>query len=350
MTGMAEGLAEYDKEVFVIADGKTQPSDINQPYQIKRFNNWKPIRRIQKALFIKKICKQRKIEAIYSDSWKSVEYLGSLKEKIFILAHGTEIPKKSAQKSIRNRIKRQRVKSTFKFATKIIGSSTYTKDLLQASLSIDGDKIIVIHPGVDVYKKEINQSDINKIESLMKNAHPLIVTLARIEERKGHLYILKAMKKLESKYPNLTYAIAGDGPFKRELEKIADELSLTKKVMFLSWVTEPEKSVLLERCDLFVMVPTKVGESIEGFGMSYIDAAFHGVASLGSNSGGIDNAIIDGKTGLLAKPEDIEDITSKLELLLDNKELRLKLGTNGKLLAESKFGWKNKAREYLSVI
>ena len=154
MTGMAEGLAEYDKEVFVIADGKTQPSDINQPYQIKRFNNWKPIRRIQKALFIKKICKQHKIEAIYSDSWKSVEYLGGLKEKIFILAHGTEIPKKSAQKSIRNRIKRQRVKSTFKFATKIIGSSTYTKDLLQASLSIDGDKIIVIHPGVDIYKKK----------------------------------------------------------------------------------------------------------------------------------------------------------------------------------------------------
>ena len=98
------------------------------------------------------------------------------------------------------------------------------------------------------------------------------------------------------------------------------------------------------------MVPTLVGESIEGFGMSYIDAAFHGIACLGADSGGVDNAIINGKTGLLAKSEDLDDITSKLELLLDDKELRLKLGNNGKDLAKMKFGWKNKAKEYLSVI
>ena len=229
MTGMAEGLAEYGKEVFVVADGKVQPSDKEQLYKIKRFNNWKPIRRVQKALFIKKICKQNKIEAIYSDSWKSVEYLRGACERIFVLAHGTEIPKKSAQRSLRNRLKRYRVKNTFKFATKIIGSSSYTKELLHASLSIDKNKIIVIHPGVDVYKKEIKQSDVDKIQLLMKGADPLIITLARVEERKGHLYVLKAMKKLEDKYPNIQYAIAGDGPFKDELVKITEELSLSKK-------------------------------------------------------------------------------------------------------------------------
>ena len=82
MTGMAEAMAKQGNEVLVLADGKTQNTDNEQIYKIKRFSGWKPIRRLSKAKYIEKLCKIKKIEAIYADSWKSIEYI---KKYIYII-------------------------------------------------------------------------------------------------------------------------------------------------------------------------------------------------------------------------------------------------------------------------
>ena len=72
--------------------------------------------------------------------------------------------------------------------------------------------------------------------------------------------------------------------------------SLTTAVSTQPPVTEPEKSLILKSSDIFAMTPITSGESVEGFGMAFIDAAFHGIAAIGSDDGGIKDAIIDGKT------------------------------------------------------
>ena len=94
MTGMAEALSDLGKEVLVLADGPKQKSDIDQKYKIRRFNTWKPIRRIQKAQYLKKIIHTNKVETIFADSWKSIELLNFTFNRLVVLAHGTEIPKK----------------------------------------------------------------------------------------------------------------------------------------------------------------------------------------------------------------------------------------------------------------
>ena len=75
MTGMAEAMANNGSEVLVLADGKSQDSDSKLNYEIKRFSGWKPLRRLRKAKYLEKICKNKKVDAIYADSWKSVEYI-----------------------------------------------------------------------------------------------------------------------------------------------------------------------------------------------------------------------------------------------------------------------------------
>ena len=69
----------------------------DQNYKIKRFNIWKPIRRIQKARYLKKIVHTNKVEAIFADSWKSIESINFTFNRIIVLAHGTEIPKKECK-------------------------------------------------------------------------------------------------------------------------------------------------------------------------------------------------------------------------------------------------------------
>ena len=350
MTGMAEAMAKNGREVIVLADGVYQETDFLQHYKIKRFDGWKPVRRIRKARYLEKLCIKNDVEAIYADSWKSVEYLKKNKKKILVLAHGTEIPKQywTAMLDLL-RFKRNRIKNSYKNVYKIIANSSYTKDLMQASLKIDTDLIEIIHPGIDVYDDFISDEDRDNVTKIIGKNSPIITTLARVEKRKGHKYVLNAIVKIKDRFPNISYLIAGKGPYLDEIKNLTKKLKIDQNVKFLGWITEPEKSLILKNSDLFVMTPTTVGESVEGFGMAYIDASFHGVASIGSDSGGISDAIEDNVTGLICNSGDQEMITDKILMLLENEKLRLDMGNNGRKRAIENYAWDKKVIEYLEA-
>ena len=350
MTGMAEEMAKSGKDILVLADGPINKTDNLKKYKIKRFNAWKPIRRISKANYIKNICKREKIEAIYADSWKSIEYLKLVDAPVYVLAHGTEIQKDFHFWNFYKQNKQNRIYSSYMNANSIVANSNYTKELLVESLSIDRNKIRIIHPGIDVYDKFIEKSTISKVKDIINNAHPVLITLARLEDRKGHKIVLDALSILISKYPNLLYLIAGDGPNKESIKLHVKKLKIEKNIRFLGWITEPEKSTLLKNSHLFVMTPHLDKESVEGFGMVFIDAAFHGLATIGTDTGGISDAIIDGKTGLIAKTSNLKDITSKIDDLLCNDKKRNSLGEAGLANAIGKFTWERKVEEYFGLM
>jgi phosphatidylinositol alpha-1,6-mannosyltransferase len=351
MTGMAESMASQGKDVLVLADGKDNlENDKKKKYVIKRFHGWKPLRRIRKAAYLEKVCKKQKIDFIYADSWKSIEYLNKKNKKILVLAHGTEIPKQHWTLMIDTlRYKRNRIIKSYQGIHRIIANSNYTKDLMRASLKIDYDKIKIIHPGIDVYQDFISTEEEKYVKQVVFDRSPIITTLARVEKRKGHKYIINAIYELKLQFPNLLYLIAGKGPYLKNIQNHVEKLNLHNQVVFLGWVTEPEKSLILKNSDIFAMTPVTSGESVEGFGMAFIDAAFHGVASIGSDNGGISDAIIDGKTGIICESGNQSNITANLKKLIENRELRSDLGNYGKKIAEEKFSWKNKIHEYLNA-
>lgn len=350
MTGMAEEMAKSGKDILVLADGPINKTDNLQNYKIKRFNAWKPIRRTSKARYIKNICKKEKIDAIYADSWKSIQYLKLVDAPVYVLAHGTEIQKNFSGWNLYKKNKQIRIYNSYMNANKIVANSNYTKELLLESLSINKNKIEIIHPGIDVYNKFIQKSTFSKVKNIIGNAHPVLITLARLEHRKGHKIVLDALSTLIHKYPNLLYLIAGDGPNKESIKLHVKKLNLEKNIRFLGWITEPEKSTLLKNSHLFVMTPHLDKESVEGFGMVFIDAAFHGLATIGTDTGGISDAIIDGKTGLIAKTSNLKDITSKIDDLLCNDKKRNSLGEAGLANAIGKFTWERKVEEYFSLM
>ena len=350
MTGMAEAMSSAGKDVLVLADGKKTSEDKQKKYEIKRFSGWKPYRRRRKAIYLKKFISIKNVEAIYADSWKSVEYLKDVNIKIIVLAHGTEIPKKYFDRfnSYVN-IKKRRIIKSYANCQKIAANSAYTRDLMIASLKIRSDKIKIVHPGIDIYEDFISNEDRQNVKKIIKDASPIITTLARVERRKGHKFVINAISKLKSKYPNMLYLIAGKGPYLVEIKKYVKEMRLENHIRFLGWITEPEKSLVLQNSDIFIMTPTTIGESVEGFGMVFIDAAFHGIASIGTFSGGIPDAVINNKTGLLCKDGNQESITKNIDRLLSNQKLRDELGRNAKIRAKDEYSWDIKVHEYLDL-
>ena len=350
MTGMADAMSNVGKDVLVLADGKKTSNDENKKYKIKRFSGWKPYRRRRKAIYLKKLIANNNIEAIYADSWKSVEYLRLVNVRIVVLAHGTEIPKKYFDNFTDYlNIKKRRIIRSYANCQKIAANSAYTRDLMIASLKINSDKINIIHPGIDIYEDFISNEDGENVQKIIKDASPIITTLARVEKRKGHKFVINAVSELKTKFPNMLYLVAGKGPYLDEIKKHVKILDLEKNVIFLGWITEPEKSLVLQSSDIFIMTPSQVGESIEGFGMVFIDAAFHGIASIGTISGGISDAVINNQTGLLSEEGNQEKITKNIYKLLSNKELRDELGRNGKERARNEYSWNAKVREYLNI-
>ena len=350
MTGMAEAMAKRDIEVLVLADGKTHETDNKKKYKIKRFTGWKPLRRLAKARYVEKICESKNVEAIYADSWKSIEYLKKYRKKILVLAHGTEIPKQYWTVMLDlMRFKKNRIMKSYKGVFKILANSSYTKDLMQASLKIDTNLIQIVHPGIDVYDDFITEEDKKNVTNIIGKNSPVITTLARVEERKGHTFILNALPEIKEKFPKVLYLIAGKGPYLETIKQITKKMNLESNVKFLGWITEPEKSLILKQSDLFVMTPTTVGESVEGFGMAYIDASFHGVASIGSDSGGVSDAILDNETGIICESGNQKMITDKILHLLENKKLRESMGATGKLRAKKNYAWDKKIIEYLDA-
>ena len=149
---------------------------------------------------------------------------------------------------------------------------------------------------------------------------PVLLTLARLDKRKGHAKIIEILKKLKLKFPKINYFIVGEGSEKSNLQKLVSVYNLEKNVYFTGIVNESQKKYLFENVDLMIM-PTldeSDNRSIEGFGISYLEASFFGIPSVASNVGGTPEAVLHGITGLIINNRD--DLYHTLDKLLSNKE------------------------------
>lgn len=146
---------------------------------------------------------------------------------------------------------------------------------------------------------------------LPKPKEVLLGTYGRLDKHKGVQYVINTLQSLD----NTKLWIIGDGLYRQELEKLASGLP----VRF--WSYQKNISKLLKSIDIFIQ-PSE----FEGWGRTVKEAMYFGKPVIGSNTGGIAVQIEDGKTGLLFEPGNVKELTEKLELLINDKALREKLG------------------------
>ncbi|WP_375241424.1 glycosyltransferase [Polaribacter sp.] len=229
----------------------------------------------------------------------------------------------------------------FKNAKYIITNSNYLFKNLTL-LEVPKKKVIVNYVGV-------NQEIFKYKERVEKNVFN-IITVGRLIELKGHLYGLKLIKELKDKNINVHYLVVGDGLQMKKLQQISKNLQISKNVTFYGSKNQQEILDLLYKSDLFLMtsITDNTGRA-EGQGLVTAEAQATGLPVVGFNSGGVAETIHDDKTGFVIEEKNIDLMTEKVKLLIENFKIRREFGENAKIFVNRKFNNKKQALKITEV-
>lgn len=168
---------------------------------------------------------------------------------------------------------------------------------------------------------------------------PLMLFVGRVVERKGIDTALAALERLRRAIPDVLFAIAGDGPARPRLESIVSAHDLGNNVRFVGTIPYETLSQVYSAADLFVMPSNDSEPDVEGFGIVFLEANSCGCPVVGARSGGIPDAIVDGKTGLLVDPGDAHQLADALQRLLADRALSERMGQQGRERVLRDFTW-----------
>jgi len=173
----------------------------------------------------------------------------------------------------------------------------------------------------------------------------VIVGISRLVPRKGFDTAIRAVARLGRVRPNLRLVIAGGGREDERLRRLADELDAP--VTFLGRVPNADLPPLYGCADVFAMLCRNRwgGLEQEGFGIVFVEAASCGVPQVAGDSGGAAEAVADGETGfVIADPEDIQAVADAFADLLDDDELRRRMGERSRQRVLDEFAYDVLAR------
>ena len=344
MTGLADQFAAAGQPIAVFADRLRTAglAELQRPYPIRRFGSIRPLRVFSKRRAVARAASAMPISGVFADSWKSVGAIPSGLGPIAALAHGTEFPPTPPAG------KAKRIRAAFARCKTIIASSNYTASL--AREYVQGDvEIIVINPPIAPLPVA-GPASLARIDAIIAGRGPVVSTLARLEARKGVDAVIRGLAEPRGRHPQLVYVIAGGGADRLRLESLVAECGVAECVVFLGEVTDTQtKAALLTRSDIYAMPSRRVGHSVEGFGIAYIEAGWYGAPALAGRDGGAVDAVLDGQTGLVCDSADQNDVTATLARLLDDAPLRQRLGDNAAAHARTQT-WDAVLPRYLHAI
>ncbi|MDB6086159.1 MAG: hypothetical protein JWN43_4040 [Gammaproteobacteria bacterium] len=253
--------------------------------------------------------------------------------------HGEEVPltePRRFQKTLRDRI--------YHAADHVVAACEYAREQL-LTIGIPEARITKILPGVDLERFRPGPKRAALLERYHLGSGPIILTVARLTPRKGHLLVLRALAKALSRVPNVTYVVAGTGPERQSLQREVERLRIAHAVRFAGHVSEDDLVGLYQLADIFVMMNRDVAGDVEGFGMAFLEASACGKPVIGGRSGGTAESIVHGRTGFRIDPDEPELISARLEELLLSPEMRQKIGEAGLRYAREGFRWSSRAAE-----
>ncbi|OGH84064.1 MAG: hypothetical protein A2488_02215 [Candidatus Magasanikbacteria bacterium RIFOXYC12_FULL_32_21b] len=237
--------------------------------------------------------------------------------------------------------------ATVRFAIKkvwrIITPSQFTKDELKslAVKNYDENKIKVVYHGFNnLYKQKFSAEEKNNILKKYNIGENFIISISRLEYKKNTLGIVKAFEILKQKpgYENLQLVLVGKpGHGFAQVEKAINGSVYKKDIILPGWVEESDLPVILFGAQVFVFP-----SFYEGFGLPVLQAMSAGVAVVTSKSSSLPE--VGGEACLYVDSSDYQDIADKIQIFLEDKNLRQEKVALGYIRAED-FSWEKCARE-----
>ncbi len=217
-------------------------------------------------------------------------------------------------------------------AGEFYANSEYVRNSIANRYGISREKIIVEYPRVDVVAL---QKDALSVEPVPKNSPFVLLSVGRLVERKGFDMVIRAISRLRG----ISYWIIGEGEDEMRLRAIAKICNIENAVHFFGAVSRPALYGYYKSCDAFIMPSRDINGDVEGFGIVFLEAAVFKKPAIGGRSGGIPEAIDEGRTGFLADPLDPKDIARAIERCMNNPFLTREMGERGYERVKQKFDY-----------
>ena len=228
------------------------------------------------------------------------------------------------------------VRGLVRHAALVVANSTYTLQYYGA-LGIRHPRTEIVTFGADLerFSPTLDGRPIRARYGL--DGAKVVLTVGRLIERKGHDMVIRALGRIPKAAGPVRYLICGSGPEEARLRRLARDTGCQNQVVFAGQVPDDDLPLLYAACDVFAMPSRALArrDGVEGFGIVFLEAGACGKPVVGGRSGGVADAVVDGVTGILVDPLDIDDLAGALTYLLCDRDAASRLGTQGRLRAEA---------------
>lgn len=251
--------------------------------------------------------------------------LGLIKGKIVTTFHGYDIT------MVVKKYGPGYYKELFENGDFFLPVSSYWKDTL-INMGCDKSRICVHKMGVDCTKFDFS------VRNIANDSKIRIISIARLVEKKGIAYGIRAISQLLDKLPNLEYIIVGDGPLKNDLQALVSNLGADKHIKLTGWQPQNKIVEMLRTAHIF-MAPsiTAANGDQEGIPVVIMEAMAMGLPVISTNHSGISELVQDGVSGFLSEEGNIKQLANALTKLIQTQDLSSEMGRMGRYVIESMY-------------
>ena len=212
------------------------------------------------------------------------------------------------------------------------------------SLGCPPEKISVHHMGINLNKFQF------KTRSLSPGGSIHLLTIARLVEKKGLCFSIKAVSKVLHAHPNLEYTIVGDGPLRQELSDLIKHLGVAEKVKLLGWKDATAIRNILDGTHIMLLhsIISKSGD-MEGIPVSLMEAMAMGIPVISTRHSGIEELVKDGQSGFLVAEKDIDNMAERINRMIRNPDILPEMGIAGRRFVEANFNVEKLNRQFIRV-
>jgi glycosyltransferase involved in cell wall biosynthesis len=268
-----------------------------------------------------------------------------------VLADEYEQAKQNGYPSFRSRIANYSMHrlakleaETARHANLIVTISNHSLEKIRRYYGVDSGKVRIVPNGVDIEKFKPIENTTSVKQQFGLGNEPCVLFVGSLIPRKGLPFLVEAAKKIVKEKADTKFLIVGEGPLKNQLIATLKSLNLSDNFKFLGNLKEDALSAAYICADVFVLPSIQ-----EGQGIVLLEAQASGKTVVAFDIGGVDEAVRNKETGLLVKQGSSDDLADALLMLLSDKVLRQKMGTNGRKFVSENFTWDICAQKMLEV-
>ncbi|MFI0911068.1 glycosyltransferase family 4 protein [Streptomyces abikoensis] len=218
----------------------------------------------------------------------------------------------------------------------------YTRSRIASALTDEAAaRMAQLPPGVDEKTFHPASGGAETRARLGLADRPVVVCVSRLVPRKGQDTLIEAMPRILAAVPDAVLLIVGGGPYSDDLRALAAKTGVAHAVRFTGPVPWEELPAHYGAGDVFAM-PCRTrrgGLDVEGLGIVYLEASATGLPVVGGDSGGAPDAVLEGETGYVVRGGSAEEAADRIVTLLNDPELRRRMGERGRAWVEERWRW-----------